>query len=107
MTVYAKQTLSLGGSVAALFISLLVVTFEQAARARDVTRPRTIHATRIDQIPEIDGRLDDACWQQAEPIGDFTVWNSEIPAGGENLLRRFHAIHRREVPAAARRQTQV
>ena len=80
MIVYAKQTLPLSNSGVALIFLLFIVSSEHAAEAIDVIKPRTIHATRTDQIPEIDGKLDDPCWQQVEPISDFTVWNSEIPA---------------------------
>ena len=47
--------------------------------------PRLIHAefaeaTRAATPPNIDGNLDDACWQQTKPIKRFTIMNSAEPA---------------------------
>ncbi|MBM3975458.1 MAG: carbohydrate binding family 9 domain-containing protein [Planctomycetes bacterium] len=39
--------------------------------AQQSARPRAV-ALPIDEPPRLDGRLDDACWQQALPIGAFT-----------------------------------
>ena len=33
--------------------------------------PRAVYATRLDQGPKMDGRLDDPAWQNAKPIEGF------------------------------------
>lgn len=40
----------------------------------------TVEATRAPSPPDLDGRLDDPCWQQAKPVTGFTVMNRTDPA---------------------------
>ena len=37
--------------------------------------PREIEAVRAGQAPVVDGKLDDACWETAERVGDFSVFS--------------------------------
>ena len=41
---------------------------------------RTIEAVRVGVPPTLDGKLDDACWQRAEPVTGFLYMNSDRPA---------------------------
>jgi hypothetical protein len=52
-----------------LFGSLYALT----AQAQDVplVRSKEVHAVRVETAPVLDGVLDEALWQQAEPITDF------------------------------------
>ncbi|MEO1438182.1 MAG: DUF5916 domain-containing protein, partial [Bacteroidota bacterium] len=36
---------------------------------------KTMNATRVSEAPKIDGRLDEAVWQQADPATDFTEFS--------------------------------
>ena len=80
MSANMKQLRLISVCIGALLFSVLVGFSGHAGDALDVTKPRTLTATRITQMPVIDGKLDDACWKQVASITDFTVWNSEIPA---------------------------
>jgi len=44
--------------------------FAQIPASRDDTRP-VIHAQRVNQAPSIDGRLDDAAWEEAQSVLQF------------------------------------
>ena len=52
-------------------LSLLVGFPLLATPARSGEPAPTVRALRIDEPPVLDGRLDDLCWQLAEPIADF------------------------------------
>ncbi len=52
-------------------LSLLVGFPLLATPARSGEPAPTVRALRIDEPPVLDGRLDDLCWQLAEPITDF------------------------------------
>ena len=80
MSANMKQLRLISVCIGALLFSVLVGFSGHAGDALDVTKPRTLTATRIAQMPGIDGKLDDACWKQVASITDFTVWNSEILA---------------------------
>ena len=47
--------------------------------------PRSIQAVRIKTPPAIDGKLDDACWKQAQPLTDFLSIDSTRPASFQTL----------------------
>ena len=51
---------------AAFFAALLALTFDPALAVDPV------RALRVDEVPRLDGVLDDACWQSAEPLTKFT-----------------------------------
>ena len=42
-------------------------------RLRFAPLKKTLFAARVDDAPVIDGKLDDACWRQADTAKDFTV----------------------------------
>lgn len=64
-----------------LLIGSLTMPVGYAAKPSfDVSKPRTLSATRVTELPVIDGKIDDACWKQATPITDFIVWNAGILA---------------------------
>jgi hypothetical protein len=52
-----------------LFGSLYALTTQ--AQEVPLTRSKEVHAVRVDTAPVLDGVLDEAIWQQAEPITDF------------------------------------
>ena len=53
-------------------LSLLIVALPLLAAPAASGEPvPTVRALRIDEPPVMDGRLDDLCWQLAEPIADF------------------------------------
>ncbi len=48
------------------------VSISSLGPAASERRPRrVVHATRVEQAPRIDGRIDDPAWAQATPIGGF------------------------------------
>ena len=47
-------------------------------------------AVRAEQAPVIDGRLDDAAWQRADVLTDFTRWGQATPA---QHLTRARLVH--------------
>lgn len=54
-------------------ITLLAASSAAQTTPSSEIRPgRFIHALRVDQAPHIDGLLNDACWQAAEPMTNFT-----------------------------------
>ncbi|MFM1548363.1 MAG: carbohydrate binding family 9 domain-containing protein [Lentisphaeria bacterium] len=53
----------------AVFLIVIGAVAAVAAVAADV--PRVIQAVRTKAAPDIDGRLDDACWKEAQEITDF------------------------------------
>ena len=55
--------------------------------AHGAAEPRTIDAVRTAKPPVIDGKLDDACWKAATPVGDFTKVNSDAPAECQTIAR--------------------
>ena len=61
-------------STAALLILISTTAFAEI----DITKPRRIQATRVSDMPTIDGKIDDACWEQAPVIKDFAALNSTI-----------------------------
>ena len=67
--------------LATLTLALQAAATVQAAAVPDTTDPRLRHpgrvppiitAVRVEQAPNLDGRLDDAAWQYAPFVGDFT-----------------------------------
>jgi hypothetical protein len=50
---------------------------------------RIIHALRIDRPPAIDGHLDEAVWERAEPARGFIQWNPDpgMPASDDTDVR--------------------
>ena len=64
-----------------LRLSAVVVVLAAGAPsgAQEPTRPRAV-STRISEPPRIDGRIDDAAWQLATPIGELTQVEPELGA---------------------------
>ena len=61
----------------------------QTAISHEIRPGAFIRALRIDQVPRIDGLLDDDCWQRAEPLANFTqVLPVEGAAASERAGRR-------------------
>ena len=78
--------------IAALWIALpgASTVSGQTAAARQIRPGPVVRALRVDQAPRIDGVLDDACWQAAEPITNFTqVLPVEGAAASERTEVRF------------------
>ncbi|MBI3920505.1 MAG: carbohydrate binding family 9 domain-containing protein, partial [Armatimonadetes bacterium] len=46
-----------------------------------------VQATRAQQPPTIDGKLDDACWSNAQPVTEFLVNNGNKPAAFSSRAR--------------------
>ncbi len=65
------------GIVIALLLNTLPVgqCFAQAEAARNDPSNRQIRAMSIEQVPVLDGRLDDEVWQLVEPVTGFTQRN--------------------------------
>ena len=76
-----RNRLAAANTRAGLLIVTMILTSHWAQAdnsALDPTKPRSLQAIRTGQMPVIDGKLDDACWQQSPPISDFVVLNSSI-----------------------------
>lgn len=71
----------------AMKLPALLATLLCAAAATLQAAPPTVRAARFTTPPIIDGRLDDACWQQAAPIGGFKVNGSGKPAANATEAR--------------------
>src|SRR3569832_1530219 len=56
--------------MAALLLAL-GANYGSAQISPEETESRSIHATRVERGPKMDGTLDDPLWRQAEPVGDF------------------------------------
>ncbi|WP_233752696.1 DUF5916 domain-containing protein [Flavilitoribacter nigricans] len=66
-------------AVAILWISMH--TLQAQDSEQDPLPKRNIFTTRIEsKAPDIDGKLDEACWETVEWSGDYTQWQ---PASGE------------------------
>jgi len=50
-----------------------------SARAADLGGQKLYEAFRADKPPVIDGKLDDACWREASPSAEFTVYKAAGP----------------------------
>ena len=73
----------------ALFIALpAMVLLTNTGTAQQVRGPaRFMEAVRTDTPPVIDGKLDDACWLQANVVTDFTDYRIEQPAKEQTFVR--------------------
>lgn len=65
---------------------VLLIMFCSGARAQETV---TARAVRFDERPRIDGKLDDAVWQRAEPFGDFIQIEPQhgVPSPVRTLVR--------------------
>src|SRR5262245_39939990 len=70
---------------AALVVALATID------AQEPSRPRAV-STRISEPPRIDGRLDDAAWQLATPIGELTQFEPQlgVPPSEATEVRFVH-----------------
>ncbi len=65
-----------------------LILLTNTGTARQVRGPaRSMEAVRTDTPPVIDGKLDDACWSQANVVTDFTDYRIEQPAKEQTLVR--------------------
>ena len=68
--------------VVALFASMQVVL-----GAEEDFRPPTVAAVAVDAPPAIDGKLDDACWDEAIEVTGFHVFGKGAPAKYPTAMR--------------------
>jgi hypothetical protein len=61
------------GRAARLALALFSLALPATVEAQTPAAPRQIRATRTEAAPQVDGRLDDAVWQQATWNRDFTT----------------------------------
>ncbi len=54
-----------------IWIGLASVVLAQPVEEAEVSTQKSVRAIRVNTPPVIDGRLDEAVWQQAQPITDF------------------------------------
>ncbi len=75
----------------ALLATCAALAAQEAERDGPVARPATM-STRVTDPPHIDGRLDDAAWQLATPIGELTQVEPElgVPASEKSDIRFAH-----------------
>jgi len=67
---------------------LALILLTNTGTAQQVRGPaRSMEAVRTDTPPVIDGKLDDACWSQANVATDFTDYRIEQPAKEQTLVR--------------------
>ncbi len=65
-----------------------IVLLTNTGKAQQVRGPaRSMEAVRTDTPPVIDGKLDDACWSQANVATDFTDYRIEQPAKEQTFVR--------------------
>jgi len=53
---------------------------------------KSLHAIRVEQVPKMDGLLDDACWQMAAVAGDFVMDtpNPGVPLSQKTEVRLIY-----------------
>ena len=74
--------------ITVLFIALpVIVLLTNTGTAQDRGPARSMVAVRTDTPPVIDGKLDDACWSQANVVTDFTDYRIEQPAKEQTFVR--------------------
>ncbi len=65
-----------------------LILLTNTGTAQQVRGPaRSMEAVCTDTPPVIDGKLDDACWSQANVVTDFTDYRIEQPAKEQTLVR--------------------
>ena len=82
-----KHHRGMGGAVVLATVALLLLGGLPQARAGQETpgRATTITAAPADTAPVIDGRLDDACWEQATRMEGFYCPDHDGPAPEETI----------------------
>ncbi len=74
--------------ITVLFIALpVIVLLTNTGTAQDRGPARSMVAVRTDTPPVIDGKLDDACWSQANVVTDFTDYRIEQLAKEQTFVR--------------------
>ena len=68
------------GQIATILVA--VASVAHFATASETEPGSFIRASRVDQAPRLDGVLDDACWQTAEAMTNFT---QVLPVAGATL----------------------
>lgn len=85
----ASIVAAIGSGVGADFVSN--VQFHPVARGPvgDGQASRAELCDRVDRPPVIDGRLDEACWRQATPLGEFLLYGPEevVPRADRTEVR--------------------
>src|SRR5712691_3081174 len=80
-------------------ILLTATSIAQTAISNEI-RPRSfIRALRVEQAPRIDGILDEACWQTAEPMTNFT---QVLPVEGAAASERTEVRSLAAAPSTGR-----
>jgi len=72
-------------------LTLALLALVVPAAAQEPERPRAL-STRVTEPPTIDGRLDDAAWQLATPIGELTQLEPQfgVPPSESSDIRFVH-----------------
>ena len=65
------------------------LTTHQTTRGQASTERRAMTAVAAASPPVLDGKLDDACWQRAQPVGGFVFLDGK-PALVETVIRGVH-----------------
>jgi hypothetical protein len=79
-----------GPRVVTLYLLLVgAMSSLPSASAAQALVPRQLHAVRVEHAPVIDGRLDEAIWAVAEPIGGFLQRDpvEGEPASEDTIIR--------------------
>lgn len=66
---------------------LLLLVLLAASVHAGTDKLKVVCASRADTAPVIDGKLDDACWQQTEVCGDFTTIGDIAPVSQKTTMR--------------------
>jgi len=68
-------------------VFILTVGFQPVVISSDTTIKKELPAVKTDQLPTIDGGLDDVCWQDAPQAINFTDERTEKPAKNQSVVR--------------------
>lgn len=67
--------------ISSVIVSIFLAGSSVSATKQDVRpdpmNPRTLRPTRIQIAPSIDGRIEDTCWDMAQPITDFLTHRTD------------------------------
>ena len=81
-----SQSLNKRVCTSMFLVIFVLLTYCQAAHS-DTQSPKQLVAARTDKSPVIDGKLDDACWQQASQITDFSFFTL---FNWSSIIRQMH-----------------
>ena len=92
--------------ITCIFLAFLSLFWCEDSRAQAESRTssnvRTIRANRAEIAPEVNGMLDDACWQEADWQGDFIQMKPSVGEKAKALTRTAVAYDEKHIYVAFR-----